>query len=168
MAEHCCRITWAILDDGQAHFDDIKTTLDFKGPDKPVFPQSFLIDILCKVRYAIPVECANFPDKWKQNLQTATDDTGGSTTGSGSGQLWGRERPASQGMGQGSGDCHPTAGLLNNSGVRRRRGTHPLWVRPTGGMVAILSRRGIPGRAISGRKLSPGRTISPGQAANHP
>jgi hypothetical protein len=48
-AEHCRRITWAILDDGPAHFDDIKTTLDFKGPDKPVFPQSFLIDILRNV-----------------------------------------------------------------------------------------------------------------------
>jgi hypothetical protein len=38
-AEHCRRITWAIIDNGQAHFDDVKTTLDFKGPDKPVFPQ---------------------------------------------------------------------------------------------------------------------------------
>ncbi len=27
-AEHCRRITWAILDDGRAHFDDVKTTLD--------------------------------------------------------------------------------------------------------------------------------------------
>jgi hypothetical protein len=32
-AEHCRRITWAILDDGRAHFDDVKTTLDFRGPD---------------------------------------------------------------------------------------------------------------------------------------
>jgi hypothetical protein len=44
-AEHCRRITWAIIDDGRAHFDDVRTTLDFKGPDEPVFPQSFLIDI---------------------------------------------------------------------------------------------------------------------------
>jgi hypothetical protein len=43
-------------------------TLDFKGPDKPVFPQSFLIDILRNVHYAIPVERANFPDKWKQKV----------------------------------------------------------------------------------------------------
>ena len=70
--------------------------------------------------------------------------------------------------GDGSGDRHPAAGLRNNSGVWRRRGTHPIWARPTGGMVDILSRRGIPGRAISGQKLSPGRTISPGRAANHP
>jgi hypothetical protein len=44
--EHCRRITWAILDDGRAHFDDIKTTLDFRGRDKPAWPQSYLIDIL--------------------------------------------------------------------------------------------------------------------------
>jgi hypothetical protein len=41
-------------------------TLDFKGPDEPVFPQSFLIDILRNVHYAIPVERANFPDEWKR------------------------------------------------------------------------------------------------------
>jgi hypothetical protein len=63
MAEHCRRITWAIINDGQAHFDNEKTTLDFRGPDKPVFPQLFLIDILRNFRYAISVECANFPDK---------------------------------------------------------------------------------------------------------
>jgi hypothetical protein len=56
MPEHCCRITWAILDDGRAHFDDIKTTLDFQGPDDPTFPQLYLIDILRNVQYAIPVE----------------------------------------------------------------------------------------------------------------
>ena len=25
-AEHCCRITWAIIDDRRAYFDDVKTT----------------------------------------------------------------------------------------------------------------------------------------------
>ena len=29
MPEHCRRITWAILDDGRVHFNDVKTTLDF-------------------------------------------------------------------------------------------------------------------------------------------
>jgi hypothetical protein len=38
MAEHCRRITWAILDDGRAYFDNVKTTLDFQGPDPPMFP----------------------------------------------------------------------------------------------------------------------------------
>ena len=61
--EHCRRITWAILDDGRAHFDDVKTTLNFQGLDDPAFPQSYLIDILCNVRYAIPVERANFPNE---------------------------------------------------------------------------------------------------------
>jgi hypothetical protein len=33
MAENCRRITWAILDDGHAFFDDVKTTIDFMGQD---------------------------------------------------------------------------------------------------------------------------------------
>ncbi len=45
-AKHCCRIMWAIIDDGCTYFDDVKTALDFRGPDKPVLPQSYLIDIL--------------------------------------------------------------------------------------------------------------------------
>jgi hypothetical protein len=32
-AEHCCRITWTIIDDGHAYFDGVKTTLDFRRPD---------------------------------------------------------------------------------------------------------------------------------------
>jgi hypothetical protein len=43
-AEDCCRITRAIIDDGRAYFDDVKTTLDFRGPNKTVFLQSYLID----------------------------------------------------------------------------------------------------------------------------
>ena len=39
-AEHCRRITWAILDDGRTHFDDVKTTLNFHGPEEPAFPQT--------------------------------------------------------------------------------------------------------------------------------
>ena len=60
--EHCRRITWAILDNGRAFFDDVKTTIDFTGPELS-FPQSYLIDILNNVRYAIPVEWASFPDE---------------------------------------------------------------------------------------------------------
>jgi hypothetical protein len=60
MAKQRRRITWTILNDGQAHFDNIKTRLDFRGPDKPVWPQSYLIDILHNVRYAIAVDCVNF------------------------------------------------------------------------------------------------------------
>ena len=54
--EHYRIITWAIIDDGRAHFDDVKTTLDFQGLEEPAFPQSYLLDILRNVRYAIPVE----------------------------------------------------------------------------------------------------------------
>jgi hypothetical protein len=60
-AKHCHRITWAIIDNGHAYFDDVKTTLDFCRPDELVFPQSYLIDILKNARYATPVECLTFP-----------------------------------------------------------------------------------------------------------
>jgi hypothetical protein len=43
-AENCRRITWAILDDGRAFFDDVKTTINFTGQDI-TFPQSYLINI---------------------------------------------------------------------------------------------------------------------------
>jgi hypothetical protein len=100
-AEHCRRIMWAILDDECTHFDDVKTTLDFRGPDKPVFPQLFLIDILRNVRYAIPVERANFPEEWKRKARTTTDDQGECTSGGGSSPLRGTNRPTSQGTDQG-------------------------------------------------------------------
>jgi hypothetical protein len=98
-AEHCHRITWAILDNGRAHFDDVKTTLDFRGLDKPVFPQSYLIDILRNIRYTIPVERVNFPDKWKWKVKTITDEQGRRKTGGGSGQQRDGDRP-SPGTGQ--------------------------------------------------------------------
>jgi hypothetical protein len=62
VAENCHRITWAILDNKRAFFDNVKTTIDFTGPDM-TFPQSYLIDIHNNVRYAVPVERANFPDE---------------------------------------------------------------------------------------------------------
>jgi hypothetical protein len=61
--ENCRRITWAILDDGWAFFDDVKTTIDFTSPEMS-FPQPYLINILNKVRYAVPVERASFPEEW--------------------------------------------------------------------------------------------------------
>jgi hypothetical protein len=46
-AVHCPhRITWAILDCRWAYFNNVKTTLDFRGPDPPMFPQLYLINIL--------------------------------------------------------------------------------------------------------------------------
>jgi hypothetical protein len=44
-AEQCCKIMLAILDNGRAHFDHVKTTLDFRGPDKPAWPQSYLMNM---------------------------------------------------------------------------------------------------------------------------
>ncbi len=31
--KYCCHITWAILDDRHAFFDNVKTTMDFTGPE---------------------------------------------------------------------------------------------------------------------------------------
>jgi len=69
-AENCRRITWAILDDGRAFFDDVKTTTDFGHGQDIVFPQSYLIDILNNIRYAVPVEQAIFPDEWRRRDRT--------------------------------------------------------------------------------------------------
>jgi hypothetical protein len=46
--ENCCRIMWAILNDGHAFFNDVKTTMDFTGLEMS-FPQSYLINILNNV-----------------------------------------------------------------------------------------------------------------------
>ena len=90
--------TWAILDDGRAHFNDVKTTLDFQGPEDLVFPQSYLIVILGNLRYAILVEQANFPKEWKRKNPPAMSDPNAKGAGYGSGQQRGGDR-----------DCHPAA-----------------------------------------------------------
>ena len=97
--EHCRRITWAILDDGRAFFDDIKTTIDFAGPDMS-FPQSYLIDILNNVRYAIPVERASFPDEWRRKDRPKEDQSSRPPGGQGGGLC---DPPTNRG-GYGQGD----------------------------------------------------------------
>jgi hypothetical protein len=97
--EHCRCITWAILDDGRAFFDDVKTTIDFTGPDMS-FPQSYLIDILNNIRYAIPVERASFPDKWRRKDRPKEDQSRRTPGGQGGKQ---RDTPSTRG-GYGRGD----------------------------------------------------------------
>ncbi len=63
-AENCRRITWVILANGRAFFDDVKTKIDFTGPDM-TFPQLYLIDILNNIRYAVQVKRASFLDEWR-------------------------------------------------------------------------------------------------------
>ena len=82
--EHCRRITWAILDDGRTFFDDTKTTIDFTGPDMS-FPQSYLIDILNNVWYAVPVKHASFPDEWRHKARPKEDQSGKTIGGQGGG-----------------------------------------------------------------------------------
>ncbi len=93
--EHCQRITWAILDDGRAFFNDAKTSLDFQGPEGVVYPQSYLIDILSSIRHATPIKRASFPDKWKRRNQTREEQGGQATGGTmGGGQRTGEGPPA--------------------------------------------------------------------------
>ena len=75
-AEHCRRITWAIIDDGRSYFDNVKTTLDFSTCASIAFPQSFLVDIIRNVRYGILVERANFPEEWMSKKRTIAQEQG--------------------------------------------------------------------------------------------
>ena len=74
--EHCRHITWAIIDDGQSYFDNVKTTLDFSNGASITFPQSFLVDIIWNVRYGILVKRVNFPDEWISKKRTITQEQG--------------------------------------------------------------------------------------------
>jgi hypothetical protein len=103
-AENCRRITWAILDDGRAFFDDVKTKIDFTQGQDMVFPQSYLIDILNNIRYAVPVEQASFPDKWRQR-DCARDKKGTTKAGGGQGT---RERSKAYQGGGGIGTSRPS------------------------------------------------------------
>jgi len=75
-AEHCCRTTWAIIDDGRSYFDNVKTTLNFSTGASIAFPQSFLVDIIRNVRYGILVERANFPEEWMSKKRTSAQEQG--------------------------------------------------------------------------------------------
>ncbi len=72
-----CRITWAILDNGPAFFDEIKTTMDYL---EMLFPQFYLINILNNVWYTVPVERASFPNEW-QCCERVRDDQGAKSPG---------------------------------------------------------------------------------------
>jgi hypothetical protein len=101
--ENCRQITWAILDDGRAYFDDVKTTLDFQGPERVMFSQSYLIDILSSIWYATPVKRASFPDEWKRR-ERMRDEQGG------------RGQGGAMGGGQQTGEGTPTRGPYNQGG----------------------------------------------------
>ena len=64
------------------------------------FPQSYLIDILNNVRYAIPVKRASFPDEWRRKDRPKKDQSSRTPGGQGGGQ---RDTPSTRG-GYGRGD----------------------------------------------------------------
>jgi hypothetical protein len=110
--ENCCRITWAILDNGRAFFNNAKTMIDFTGLEM-TFPQLYLIDILNNVWYAVPVERASFPDKW-QHRDRVKDNKGQGRT---SGVQGGRERTGNNSLPRGGyGDGAGGANRQNNYG----------------------------------------------------
>ena len=78
-------------------------TIDFAGPDI-TFPQSYLIDILNNVRYAVPVKRASFLDEWRRRECVKDDKTQCRTTG-GTG---GRDRATEQ---------SPLPGTLHGGGA---------------------------------------------------
>jgi hypothetical protein len=61
--ENCCCITWVVLDDRRAFFDNVETTRDFQGPEHIVFTQLYMINILKDIQYAIPIKHASFPNE---------------------------------------------------------------------------------------------------------
>ena len=103
-AEHCRRITWAIIDDGRSYFDNVKTTLDFSSGASVVFPQSFLLDIIRNVRYGILVERANFPNEWLSQRKPNPQEQGqqnSRTQGSGNPGTRGNDRQTQRAPGRG-------------------------------------------------------------------
>ena len=122
-AEHCRRITWAIIDDGRSYFDNVKTTLDFGNGASVVFPQSFLVDIIRNVRYGISVDRGNFPQEWlSQQRKTVTQEqaqpdtrTQGSGT-AGRGNARQPARHAGRGYDQYGGHQYGGQGLYQGTG----------------------------------------------------
>ena len=100
--KHCRYITWAILDNGRAFFDNVKTTIDFTGPDMS-FPQSYLIDILNNVQYPVPVKRASSPDKWHCKDLPKKDQRGETSGGQGGGQNTNDTQSTRGGYGQARG-----------------------------------------------------------------
>ncbi len=70
---------------------------------------------MCNIRYAIPVERANFPNEWKQKNPPATSNPSTHSAGYGAGQQRGGDC-TSQGAG------HLVATLQRNYGMAQRFG----------------------------------------------
>jgi hypothetical protein len=100
--ETCRQITWAILDNGRAFFNDVKTNINLQGPNQVAFLQSYLIDILHDAQYALLVYWSNFPEQWLRRERQRDNLGGRSATGA---------RAGTQG-----GDASLAKGSYTNSG----------------------------------------------------
>ena len=132
-AEHCRRITWAIIDDGRSYFDNVKTTLDFTSGAGVVFPQSYLVDIVRNVRYGIPVERANFPSEWLSQKRTFSQDQGQSSTrtqGTGTQGTRGTERNTQRSSGRGNEQQYSGGQYVGQQGYQQGGGFGGGYYRP--------------------------------------
>jgi hypothetical protein len=119
LAEHCRRITWAIIDNGRSYFDNAKSTLDFVNGASIVFPQSFLVDIIKNVRYSTPVKRGNFPQEWLTQRKTPRQEPGQTnarTQGSGTSEQGRNKQAGQQYRGQGNYQGTGTLGGGYNGG----------------------------------------------------
>ena len=111
-----------------------------------MWPQSFLIDILRNVRYAIPVERANFPEDWKRKArpQLEQDVNGGVGKGRGStSPTRGCDQRAVQGMVQGTGGQQRE--YIQNPGHTGGSGQPPYGQTQQGGWWPMFPGGGYPG-----------------------
>jgi hypothetical protein len=127
-------------------FDDAKTTINFQGPVQVAYPQSYLIDILRDVQYALPVHRSNFPEQWLCRERQRNDLGGRSAAGGGEGT---RGRNASPTKG----------GYANPGGGGPKRGS-------TGGAGALMADQEVTEAWEVTETLEGDRQKDPGSTAN--
>ncbi len=77
----CRQIIWAIIDDGQAYFDNTLLPSNFIGsPEDIDFPILVLHELATNIYFQRPVIRASFPDAWLQMTPTPRPPTDYSST----------------------------------------------------------------------------------------
>ncbi len=123
-------------------FCQCENNTGFLGTRQTGVPSIISNQYLCNVRYAFPVERANFPDEWKQKVKTTTDNQGGRNTGGRSGQQRGGNRH-SQGTGQASSILRREFGEAQWLVVRGAKDSLPSSHRGHGGPIRGVHTRGV-------------------------
>ena len=63
-AEICCRISWAIIDNGRLFSNTVLTQQDFDGRGALSFPKLILAGVLENIRFCNPIQRGKFPAEW--------------------------------------------------------------------------------------------------------